>query len=53
MDAWHAQLMLERQKQLEDALRRAEDQKATEEDWGIIYYECGLRRYDGTHNKRT
>ena len=53
MDAWHAQLMLERQKQLEDALRRAEDQKATEEDWGIIYYECGLRTYHGTNSKRT
>jgi hypothetical protein len=52
-EAWHHQLMLERLQQLEQALKRAEDHKATEEDWGIIYYECGIRRYDGTHSKRT
>ena len=38
------QLMLERQQRLEDALIRAEDGTAQEEDWQIIYFECGLRR---------
>jgi hypothetical protein len=53
MDAWHHQLMLERQQQLEEALRRAEEKKATENDWEIIYIECGLRRQNGTHSQRT
>ena len=53
MDAWHHQLMLERQQQLEEALRRAEEKKATENDWEIIYIECGLRRQNGTYGQRT
>lgn len=38
------QLMLERQQRLEEALERAEKGTATEEDWYVIYFECGLRR---------
>jgi len=36
------QLMLERQQMLEEALIRAETGVATQEDWDIIRYECGL-----------
>jgi hypothetical protein len=36
------QLMLERQQMLEEALERAETGVATQEDWDIIRYECGL-----------
>jgi hypothetical protein len=43
------QLMLERQQRLEDALIRAEDGTATEEDWKTIYFECGLKRNSNDH----
>jgi len=36
------QLMLERQQMLEEALERAETGVATQGDWDIIRYECGL-----------
>ena len=36
------QLMLERQQMLEEALERAETGVATEDDWNIIRYECGM-----------
>ena len=36
------QAMLERQQMLEDALIRAETGVATEADWSIIRYECGV-----------
>jgi hypothetical protein len=45
------QLMLERQQRLEEALERAEQGKASEEDWQIIYFECGLKR--NSHANRT
>lgn len=38
------QLMLERQQMLEEALERAEAGRATNEDWAIIRYECGMPR---------
>lgn len=38
------QAMLERQQMVEEALRRAETGQATEDDWKVIYYECGLQR---------
>jgi hypothetical protein len=38
------QLMLERQQLLEEALERAEAGRATNEDWAIIRYECGMPR---------
>jgi len=41
-DAEMHQLMLERQQILEEALERAETGVATQEDWDIIRYECGL-----------
>ena len=44
MDGEFNQLMLERFQQLEEALDRAEEGKATQEDWAIIRYECGVRK---------
>lgn len=38
---WH-QAMLERQQILEEALIRAQDNRATEIDWDLIWWECGL-----------
>jgi len=38
------QLMLERQQMLEEALERAETGVATQEDWDIIRYECGMTK---------
>ena len=43
-EAEYQQAMLERQEQLEEALLRAEDGYADEDDWNLIYFECGLRR---------
>jgi hypothetical protein len=43
MDAWH-QLMLDREQHLQEALLRAESNKASEKDWEAIYFECGLKR---------
>jgi hypothetical protein len=37
------QLMLEREQMTEEALIRAEQGIATEEDWIVIWSECGLR----------
>jgi hypothetical protein len=42
MDEEYNQLMLERQQQLEEALDKAESGVATQEDWAIIRYECGI-----------
>ena len=36
------QMMLERQEQIEEALRRAINHSATADDWAVIRYECGL-----------
>jgi len=44
MELWQHQLMLERMETTEEALTRAEQGKATEEDWKIIYFECVLER---------
>lgn len=38
------QAMLERQQMVEEALSRAEQGTATEDDWKVIYYECGIQR---------
>lgn len=43
MDSEYHQANLERQQQLEEALRRAVNHMATDDDWAIIYYECGLK----------
>lgn len=39
-----SQAMLEREQMLEEALMRAEQNKASEDDWKIIYFECGKQR---------
>jgi hypothetical protein len=36
------QVMLERMQQLEEALVRAKAGCASEDDWKVIYFECGL-----------
>ena len=38
------QAMLERQQMLEEALERAETGVATQDDWNIIRFECGVSR---------
>lgn len=43
MSEYH-QAMLERQQMLEEALERAEAGVASEDDWSIIRYECGVSR---------
>jgi hypothetical protein len=40
--AEYNQMQLERQEMLEEALRRAINYSATEDDWAIIRHECGL-----------
>lgn len=58
MDDWHHQMQLERQQMLEEALLRAERKEANEDDWKIIYFECGLsfrrkkNEFDGIRTKR-
>ena len=42
MDSEYEQAMNERMQILEDALTRAETGVATEADWSIIRYECGV-----------
>jgi DNA helicase TIP49 (TBP-interacting protein) len=41
-DGEYHQMQLERQEMLEQALRRAINHSATEDDWAVIRYECGL-----------
>lgn len=41
-EAWVHELMLERMQQCEEALTRAKAGQATEADWELIRYECGL-----------
>jgi len=38
------QMMLERHQMLAESLERAEAGRATEDDWNIIRYECGVPR---------
>ena len=38
----YAEACLERMQMLEDALDKAEAGVATEDDWGIIRFECGM-----------
>lgn len=42
MDDQTHELMLERMQMCEDALARAKAGQATEEDWELIRFECGL-----------
>lgn len=41
-DGEYYQAQIERQERLEDALRRAYNFTATDDDWAIIRFECGL-----------
>ena len=41
-EAWVHELMLERMQRCEEAIARAKAGVATEEDWEVIRYECGL-----------
>lgn len=41
-DSEYHQAMLERLQCLEEALQRAEEGRATDEDWNVIRYECGV-----------
>lgn len=51
-DAYH-QVMLDRMREVEEALERAESGKATPEDWNLIRWECGLSRKDHVnHSER-
>jgi len=43
MEEFH-QLMLERQQRAEEAIERAQAGVATEEDWNIIRWECGVQQ---------
>lgn len=43
MDEELHQMMLERMQMCEEALERAEAGKATQEDWKLIRFECGLK----------
>lgn len=44
MQEWYYQLELEREQTLQEALQRAESNEATEQDWKVIYFECGMKR---------
>ena len=50
----HHQLELERMELLEEAIERASSGKATEDDWNIIRFECGITQRPVLHtlNKR-
>jgi hypothetical protein len=41
-EQWH-QLLLEREQRCEEALVRAKSGQASEDDWSVIYFECGIR----------
>jgi hypothetical protein len=50
-DSEYQQLMLERQQMLEEAFSRAQTGIATDDDWAIIRYECGLSALTAKGNK--
>lgn len=47
------QLMLERQQRVEEAIERAQAGVATEDDWNIIRYECGVVQRNYTPSQGT
>lgn len=47
-DEYH-QMELERMEQLEDAIERASQGLATEDDWNIIRFECGITQRPVLH----
>lgn len=44
LEAWYQEAQLERQELLINALRKAKAGTATEDDWSIICYECGIKK---------
>jgi hypothetical protein len=42
-EADYQQVFFEREMRLVEALANARKNAATEEDWAIIYYECGVK----------
>ncbi len=44
VDEWFYQAQLERLERLTTALRNAKAGKATEDDWTVICYECGIKK---------
>jgi len=40
----HSQMMIERMQMFEEAIQRAEAGVATEDDWNMIRWECGVAR---------
>lgn len=51
-DEFH-QMMLDRQREVEEAVERAERGEATKEDWTLIRYECGLRNQNANSESNT
>jgi len=51
-DEFH-QVMLDRQREVEEAVERAERGEATTEDWKLIRYECGLRSQNANSASNT
>ena len=48
---YYAQFSLERQRMLEEAIERAENNQATQEDFDIIRTESGLKRQQPSYTK--
>jgi hypothetical protein len=51
MQEEYSQFNIERQRMLEDAIERAENNQATQEDFDIIRTESGLKRQQPSYTK--
>jgi len=51
MQEEYSQFHIERQRMLEDAIERAENNQATQEDFDIIRVESGLKRQQPSYTK--
>lgn len=51
MDEEYQQMMQERMERIEEALQRAQQGLATDDDWKVIYYECGLSTRNQNANR--
>ena len=52
MQEEYSQFNIERQRMLEDAIERAENNQATQEDFDIIRTESGLKRQQPSHTSQ-
>ena len=52
MQEEYSQFHIERQRMLEDAIERAENNQATQEDFDIIRTESGLKRQQPSHTSQ-